>query len=138
MSQINKVRLYKKVYLPFELVGVDSGKPTNAYYNLSKESAIQWSFMMERENTKITNREYKIWQEFVQQLRQREIVIIMDFGDYTTLLQKINSDNTILLIDQGNKKSGTRELILMNNIEERNLQKVVFIEFSEGYIRIEL
>ena len=61
MSQINKVRLNKKVYLPFELVGVDNGKPTNAYYNLSEESAIQWSFMMERENTKITNVEYKIW-----------------------------------------------------------------------------
>ena len=40
MSRINKVRLHKKVYLPFELVGVDSDKPTNIYYNLSEESTI--------------------------------------------------------------------------------------------------
>ena len=74
--------------------------------------------MIEREDTKITNSEYKIWQEFIQWLRQREIITIMDFKDYTMQLQKINSDNTILLINQGNEKSGTRELILMNNIEE--------------------
>jgi len=41
MSQINKVRLNKKVYLPFELVEVDSSKPTNICYNLSEESTIQ-------------------------------------------------------------------------------------------------
>ena len=41
MSWINKVRLHKKVYLQFELVGVDGSKPTNAYYNFSEESAIQ-------------------------------------------------------------------------------------------------
>ena len=40
MSRINKVRLQKKVYLLFELVGVDGGKPTNVYYNLSEESVI--------------------------------------------------------------------------------------------------
>ena len=40
MSQINKVRLNKKVYLLFELVGVDGGKLINAYCNLSEESAI--------------------------------------------------------------------------------------------------
>ena len=104
MSRINKVRLHKKVFLLFELVGVDRGKPINTYYNLSEESVIQQSFVIERENIKITNGEYKIQQEFMQWLCQREIVMIIDFKDYTIWLQKINSNDTILLIDQGNEK----------------------------------
>ena len=59
MNRINIVRLAKRLYLLFELVGVDRGKLINAYYNLSEESAIQWLFMFEREDTKITNGKYK-------------------------------------------------------------------------------
>jgi len=33
MQRINRVRLYKRMFLPFKLVNVDRGQPINAYYN---------------------------------------------------------------------------------------------------------
>ena len=31
LAQINKVKKYKKIYFPFELVGVDGNQSTNAF-----------------------------------------------------------------------------------------------------------
>jgi len=33
LQKINRVRLFEKMLLPFELVNVDGRQPTNAYYN---------------------------------------------------------------------------------------------------------
>ena len=41
MNRINKVRLNKKLYLLFELVGVDSKKLTDTYYNKEEQSSIK-------------------------------------------------------------------------------------------------
>ena len=36
LQKINRVKLYKRLYLPFELVNIDGDRLTNAYYNLEE------------------------------------------------------------------------------------------------------
>ena len=58
MCRINRVRMYKGLLLPFELVGIDRMQATNAYYNNNRTSAIKWRFMknaIESQQTKIIN-----------------------------------------------------------------------------------
>jgi len=38
------VRLSKRVYLLFELVGIDGSQATNTYVNNSEVSAVEWRF----------------------------------------------------------------------------------------------
>jgi len=45
--------------LPFELVGIDSGKTTNTYYNDYKLSLIQWNFYTEEEYKSPTDLEMR-------------------------------------------------------------------------------
>ena len=40
IQKINRVRLHKHMYLPFELVNIDGGQPTNSYYNIEEQSSI--------------------------------------------------------------------------------------------------
>ena len=81
MNRINKVRIKKKLYLLFKLVGVNGGKPANAYYNLEEESTIRWCFIKEIQDKMVINIEYKIWKEFLQWLRHRDIITSMDFEE---------------------------------------------------------
>jgi len=54
------VRLSKRVYLPFELVGINSGQATNTYVNNSEVSTVEWRFYQNKLPSKITPKEYKI------------------------------------------------------------------------------
>ena len=59
LNRVNKVRLRKGLYLPFELVWIDGGKPINTYYNKEEPSNIQWSFLKEEYHIKVITAEYK-------------------------------------------------------------------------------
>ena len=41
-----KIRLYKKLYLPFELIGMNEGEKTEYYLNELDTSEIRWKFEM--------------------------------------------------------------------------------------------
>ena len=42
MAKINQIRLYKKVYLLYELVGMTGCKMLEYYYNINKQNLIRW------------------------------------------------------------------------------------------------
>ena len=77
--QINKVRLSKRVYLPFELVGINSGQATNTYVNNSEVSTVEWRFYQNELPSKITPKEYKIQNNLKWWLKQQLIITVMDF-----------------------------------------------------------
>jgi len=41
LQKINRVHIHKKILLPFELVSIDGGTPTNCYYNESECSSVE-------------------------------------------------------------------------------------------------
>ena len=42
LHDINRVRLYKGVFFPFELLGIDRNKLTSTYQNKDELSLIKW------------------------------------------------------------------------------------------------
>ena len=44
VKKINQVRLWKRIYLPFELFGLCGKKATNCFLNLDDKRIIQWQF----------------------------------------------------------------------------------------------
>ena len=47
LRNINYTQMFKKMFLPFELVGMDGRTFTNAFSNTCKCSAIKWDFLIE-------------------------------------------------------------------------------------------
>jgi len=41
LQKINRVRLHKRLYLPFELVNINGSQITNIYYNLEEQSSVK-------------------------------------------------------------------------------------------------
>jgi len=46
--KINKVRLSKRLFLPFEMFGIDGDQTNNAYHNNEEVSAIEWTFLKDK------------------------------------------------------------------------------------------
>ena len=44
LHDINRVRLYKGLFLPFKLLGIDGNQPINAYSNEDEELYIEWKW----------------------------------------------------------------------------------------------
>ena len=82
MNRINKVRLFKKAYLLFELVGIDRGKTTNVYHNDYELSSIGWNFHTKEEYSNPTDLEMRIWINFKKWLRNQEIFTTINFNKY--------------------------------------------------------
>ena len=69
MQRINRVRIHKRMYLPFELVNIDGRQPTNAYYNQEEISLIKWSMYdcdFEFEEVPLSKADYKEWYKFIK------------------------------------------------------------------------
>ena len=67
LQKINRVRLYKRVFLPFELVNVDRKQLMNTYYNSIDRSSIQWKmFGDEIKKEKPSKADLKEWTEFLK------------------------------------------------------------------------
>ena len=75
---INHVRIYKQVYLPFEIVIMCSGKKTNCMSDNDEISPMRWSFYDERVE-KPSIKCFKKWNKFVELLRTLNIKTEIDF-----------------------------------------------------------
>ena len=53
LHDINRVRLYKGVFFPFELLGIDRNKLTNIYWNKDELSLIEWRWFQYEHNKSI-------------------------------------------------------------------------------------
>ena len=60
LKLINHVRLFKKVYLPFELVGGSGRDQTDAFVNEMQKSQIRWTFYSGNVN-KHAKKAFKVW-----------------------------------------------------------------------------
>lgn len=78
LDQINSMRIYKKLYLLFELVGINQRQLINTYYNNKKSSLIQQKFFIKDYNI-YTLLEYEIQREFKVWLRNRDIITTINF-----------------------------------------------------------
>ena len=60
LNRINKVRKHKSIYLPFELVGIDSHQGTNIYFNNDKASSLHWKCMHQDRTDILMPKDYQI------------------------------------------------------------------------------
>ena len=64
LAVINYIRLKKKVYLPFELVGSNGRSHTECYEEINCKSQIEWGFMNEISGN-ISKGQKRIWTNFL-------------------------------------------------------------------------
>ena len=83
IAKINYIWIYKKIYLPCELVGSDGLKETNCKKYPFEKSCIRWkiNFIKVRKLSKKTIEE---WQQYVEWLSCQRIQTTFDFEDYAT------------------------------------------------------
>ena len=58
LRDMNCVRLYKGIVLPFKLVGVDRRESTNTYMNNEEHSAIEWDHLRRVKEDKPIKKQY--------------------------------------------------------------------------------
>ena len=68
LEHINHVRLYKKVFLPFELVGSSGRDETQAFQEDESMSQVKWTFYR-HEVDKLNKTSFKIWRPFIVWLK---------------------------------------------------------------------
>ena len=68
MCKINKVQLYKKLLLLFELIRVDGEAATNTYFNNEEYSSTQQNFCLD-DYKRPSKNDYQEWDKFKQWLR---------------------------------------------------------------------
>ena len=77
LTAINYVRLKKKLYLPFELVGTEGRAQTECYLNIDSSSQIMWGFL-EGIQGNITRYQKRIWEEFIRWISYQNVRTVMD------------------------------------------------------------
>ena len=69
------------MYLPFELVNVNGGQPTNSYYNIEEQSSIQQEIFNSDIEIEIPSKaDYNAWSKFIKWLYLQDIVTTFDFN----------------------------------------------------------
>ena len=76
------MRIYKKMYLPCKLIGIDGSSEPRKKRNSLERSCIRWkiNFAEVRNPSKATIEE---WQKYVEWLSCQNIQTIFDFEEYT-------------------------------------------------------
>ena len=80
LKLINHVRLYKRVYLPCELLGQSGRDQTIAYRDKEAESQIKWTFYHHKIGRPL-KKAFKRWNRFVIWLQSLNVKTIFDFDD---------------------------------------------------------
>jgi len=88
---INHVRLYKRIILPCELVGLKGREETKSYKNELERSCLMWKvpFLI---LPKPSEKSIGLWLEFIQWLKSKEIMTICDFTSMCTSKVQISGD----------------------------------------------
>ena len=109
LNKINIVRLWKKVYLPVELVGCYRKNKTKAYEHINEISITKWSFPF---TTVPKPRDNQIiqWNRFLEWLYNLNHYTVYDFKEFRTSTMRIIDNNKYLIINGNN----TQKNILTN------------------------
>ena len=75
---INTVRLHKKLFLPFELFGINGDQNTSCSENDKQTSDIIWTFKQPK-TTQPTRSQYNAWNRMITWMKNQPINTIMDF-----------------------------------------------------------
>ena len=78
VEAINHVRIFKKMILPYELIGFRGDKVTKEAREVYERSAIIWNVKFE-EIRKPHKRLIDEWKEFVKWLKEQQIETVVDF-----------------------------------------------------------
>ena len=89
---INHVRIYKKIYLPCELVGFCGQKKTKEFREGFEESSICWRIKFIKVSKPLL-KSMEIWQRFIDWLSQQGITIINNFDNQIDCRYQITRDN---------------------------------------------
>jgi len=101
LRNLNWVRLYLKVLLPIELVGVNGIKTTTIFLD-NKQSLIKWNFKWIQVPKPIAS-SMKICTSFKNWLRVERIQTAINFIANTQCSWKLLTDNEILNITEANE-----------------------------------
>ena len=129
LKLINHVRLFKEVFLPFELVGGSGRDETEARVHEMQKSQIKWTFYSGSVNQpdKIA---FKVWKAFVGWLKRQQIKTVCDFNEHAHWEMQLRKDNKILIV----KKLEGNEACVLN--EKNEYQRVELDkEFKEEEFR---
>ena len=91
------MRLYKKIYLPIELVGIRGDKQTEAFNDIGAMSRIDWKFEFPAV-AKLRDKKVEIWNIFKTWLKQRRIYTPYNFEQHCNWKLKLSNDETILRV----------------------------------------
>ena len=75
---LNQIRIYKRMYLPCELVSVDRIRKTTVNTNIIEQSRLIWKFQFE-EVPRLSNKIQQLWNHFIEWLLSKAIYTIYDF-----------------------------------------------------------
>jgi len=95
IATINHVRLYKKMILPCELVGMNGGKRTKEMKEWNTRSCIQWKINFPT-IPKPSKKSIQIWKDFTEWLRTKHIMTIYDFSNKATFKYCIRLDSNMI------------------------------------------
>ena len=99
LKLINHVRLYKRVFLPFELIGNSGKEQTEAYRIQEKQSQIKQTFYHHNVD-KPTQKAFKVWTQFIQWLEKKRITTSFDFDDNAIWNWRLRLDGEVLIITE--------------------------------------
>ena len=144
MKLINHVRLYKKVYLPCELLGQRGREQTIAYRENKAQSQIKWTFY-HHEVEIPSKKAFKRWKGFIEWLQQRNIETIFDFDDDAVWNWRLRDDQNVLLVNEGQEKkvfvktlhNEYKEIEWRKEYEEGKFHGIIGILYSNGRLRIQ-
>ena len=103
LKLINHIRLYKRVFLPFELVGQSGKDQTDAFRNNLEISQIKWTFY-QQQVTQPSKNAYREWRKFLQWLEKKRIKTEFDFDENAVWKWRISRDGKVLVINEETSK----------------------------------
>ena len=80
VMSLNHVRLYKRIFLPCELIGQNGKEQTSAYRNDNEKGQIKWTFYYY--DVELPSRQaFRQWNKFKKWLSTKRIITIFDFDE---------------------------------------------------------
>ena len=101
VEAINHVRLFKKMILPCELVGLKGDKETKEAREVCEKSSIIWKVQFE-EVRKPHKRLIEVWYGFVQWIKEQQIKTVVDFYQHCSTRYEITNDDDHVRMMVGN------------------------------------
>ena len=130
---INRVRMDKGLFLPFELVGIDRIQLTNTFYNNKEQSAVRQKFIQNQIET-LTAKDYQLQNKFKQWLITKPVQTMYNFKAFGESRMNVTNNLRFIRYKAHNNtqchervNEGSNEFqVLMNLIE--NVQWIEMVE----------